>query len=122
VKFLIDECLHTSLTQVANTAGHEAHHVIWRGWSGLKDHELREVILGEEFVFVTNNARDFRKLMAETELHAGLIVLVPNVRPAFQRDLFHQALVEVARFPDMINCVVEIDSDQVRVYELPKLQ
>jgi hypothetical protein len=56
--------------------------VIWRGWSGLKDLQLREVILGEEFVFVTNNARDFGKLMPETELHGGLIVLVPNVRPA----------------------------------------
>ncbi len=62
-----------------NKAGHEAHHVNRRGWSGLKDHQLREVALQGEFVFVTNNARDFRKLMEQTELHAGLIVIIPNV-------------------------------------------
>jgi len=122
VKFLVDECLHTSLTQVANTAGHEAHHVNWRAWSGLKDRKLREVILREELVFVTNNARDFRKLMGETELHAGLVVILPNVTPSVQCELFRRALVEVTKFPDMINRVVEIDSDSVRVYELPTME
>jgi hypothetical protein len=34
-----------------------------------------------------------------------------------QSELFHRALVEVAKFPDMINRVVEIDSDEVRVYD-----
>jgi len=122
VKFLVDECLHTSLTQVANNAGHEAHHVNWRGWSGFKDNQLREVILREEFVFVTNNARDFRKLMGEIELHAGLIVILPNVTPAGQREFFERALREVARLQDMINKVVEVDHDEVHVYELPKLK
>jgi len=122
VRFLIDECLHTSLTQVANTAGHEAHHVNWRAWSGFKDHQLRELILREEFVFVTNNARDFRKLMGESELHAGLIVIIPNVTPASQRELFQRALVEASKLPDTMNRVVEIDCDEVRVYELPKLE
>jgi predicted nuclease of predicted toxin-antitoxin system len=122
VRFLIDECLHTSLTDVANNAGHEAHHVTRRRWSGFKDHELREVALREEFVFVTNNARDFRKLMGESELHAGLIVILPNVTPALQRELFQRALVEASKLLDMINKVLEIDSDQVRVYDLPKLE
>ena len=122
MRFLIDECLHTSLTDVANRAGHEAHHVTWRGWSGFKDHQLREAILREEFVFVTNNARDFRKLMGATELHAGLIVILPNVTPPIQRELFQRALVEASKLPDMVNKVIEIDSDEVRVYELPKLE
>jgi predicted nuclease of predicted toxin-antitoxin system len=94
VRFLIDECLHTCLTNVANNGGHEAHHVTRRGWSGFKDHQLREVILREGFVFVTNNARDFRKLMEQSELHADLIVIVPNVAPIMQRELFAQALNE----------------------------
>jgi predicted nuclease of predicted toxin-antitoxin system len=59
LRFLVDECLHTSLTDVANKVGHEAHHVTRRGWSGFKDHQLRGVILTEEFVFVTNNAAIF---------------------------------------------------------------
>jgi predicted nuclease of predicted toxin-antitoxin system len=122
VRFLIDECLHTSLTDVANKAGHEAHHVSRRGWSGFKDHQLREVVLREGFVFVTNNARDFRKLMGASVLHAGLIVIIPNVTPAVQRELFERALTEVAKIPDMINGVAEINLDSVRVYELPKLE
>ena len=81
MRFLIDECLHTSLTDIANKAGHEAHHVARRGWSGFKDHQLRKLILREEFTFVTNNASHFRKLMGEIELHAGLILIVPNVVP-----------------------------------------
>jgi len=50
----------------------------------MKDHSLRELALREEFVFVTNNAGDFRKLMGEAELHPGLIVILPNVKPAAQ--------------------------------------
>jgi predicted nuclease of predicted toxin-antitoxin system len=122
VRFLVDECLHTSLTQIANNAGHEAHHVNWRGWSGLTDHQLREVIVREEFVFVTNNARDFRKLMGATELHPGLILILPSVTPLIQRELFQRALVEASKLSEMMNFVVEIDSDEVRVYELPKLE
>ncbi len=121
MRFLIDECLHTSLTDLANKAGHEAYHVNWRGWSGLKDHRLRGVILREDFVFVTNNARDFRKLMEQTELHAGLIVILPNVTPTVQRQLFERALLETTGLPDMINKVIEVDLHEVRIYELPKL-
>jgi predicted nuclease of predicted toxin-antitoxin system len=122
VRFLIDECLHTSLVQVANAAGHEAHHVNWRGWSGFKDYQLREIIVREQFVFVTNNARDFRKLMETAELHAGLIVIVPSVTPAVQRGLFERAIDEASKITDMTNKVIEIEADELRVYELPKLE
>lgn len=121
MRFLIDECLHTSLVQVANAAGHEAQHVNWRGWSGFKDHRLREIIVREEFVFVTNNARDFRKLMGTTELHPGLIVIVPSVTPTIQRHLFGRAIAEASKITDMINKVIEIEVDRACVYELPKL-
>jgi len=122
VRFLIDECLHTSLTDVANKAGHEAHHVTRRGWSGFKDHQLREVIVREEFVFVTNNARDFRKLMGQLELHAGLIVIIPNVTPTMQRELSERALSVVTRLPDLINKAIEVDVDEIRAYELPTMK
>lgn len=121
MRFLIDECLHTSLTDLASKAGHEAHHVNWRGWSGLSDRRLRELILREEFVFVTNNARDFRRLMGETELHSGLVLLVPNVTPVTQSGLFERVLREIAHRSDMINTVVEVDLGEIRIYELPKL-
>ena len=122
MRFLIDECLHTSLTDIANKAGHEAHHVTRRGWSGFKDHQLREVIVREEFVFVTNNARDFRKLMGQLELHAGLIVIIPNVTPSMQRELFERALSVATRLPDLINKVIEVDVDEIRAHELPTMK
>ena len=121
MRFLVDECLHTSLMEISNKAGHEAHHVNWRGWSGLSDRQLCELILREEFVFVTNNARDFRKLMRETEVHPGLILLLPSETPAMQGELFERVLREIAHRPDMTNTVVEIDFGEIRVYELPKL-
>lgn len=80
MRFLIDECLHSSLTDIAHRAGFEAHHVNWRGWSGWDDRQLSELAVREGFVLVTNNARDFLKLMGEAELHAGLVVIVPKRR------------------------------------------
>jgi predicted nuclease of predicted toxin-antitoxin system len=77
VRFLFDECLHTSLIEVANEAGHEAYHFVYRGWAGFEDYQLRVIILEEEFVFVTNNGRDFRELFRAAELHPGLVIIVP---------------------------------------------
>jgi hypothetical protein len=31
----------------------------------------------KEFVFVTNNGRDFRELFRAAELHPGLVIIVP---------------------------------------------
>jgi predicted nuclease of predicted toxin-antitoxin system len=65
VRFLIDECLHISLTRTANDAGFEAYHVVHRGWAGVSDHRLLDYALREELTFVTNNGKDFNKLMTE---------------------------------------------------------
>ncbi len=77
----------------------------------------------EEFVFVTNNARDFRHLMGQLELHAGLIVIIPNVTPTVQvASWFERALSEVTRPPDLINKVIEVDVHEIRAYELPTMK
>lgn len=78
MKFLIDECLHTSLVAVAQERGHDCFHVNWLGLSGETDWDLMPRIVEEDFTFVTNNARDFRKLYAKEELHAGLVIIVPQ--------------------------------------------
>ncbi len=92
MNFLIDECLHTSLVEVAAERGHEATHVSYRGLSGVQDWNLMAPIQEGEFTFVTNNAKDFRRLYAQQEIHAGLVILIPNVPPADQRELFDAAL------------------------------
>ena len=55
MKFLIDECLHTSLVQVAHAAGYAADHVNFLSLGGLKDWQLLPVIRERDFTFVTNN-------------------------------------------------------------------
>lgn len=82
MRFLVDECLHKGLVKVVHNAGYEAYHVVDLGKAGAKDYQLREIIVKEEFVFVTNNAKDFKRLFEKTELHPGLVIIVPNVRPA----------------------------------------
>ena len=123
MRILIDECLHTSLTAVANEAGYEAHHVVYRAWAGLEDHELRSIILREEFVFVTNNGRHFREFLGETDLHPGLVIIVPNERPRIQRELFCLGLKRIESLPSMVNKVVELYStEDIRISDLPKLE
>lgn len=57
------------------------------------------------------------------DLHAGLIVLVPNVVPALQRALFRAALEYLGQ-RDLINTMIEVrlEAKSVRClkYELPR--
>lgn len=56
LKFLIDECLSPKPAQLARDRGfHESFHVSWLGKAGWKDWELRNLILGGDWTFVTTN-------------------------------------------------------------------
>ena len=67
MKLLIDECLSPRLAERAHQRGHgESAHVVWLGWAGLKDWELIEHILDEDWTFVTRNAVDFRGLRSDS--------------------------------------------------------
>ncbi|MDM0030414.1 DUF5615 family PIN-like protein [Variovorax saccharolyticus] len=60
-KLLIDECLSPTLIQLAWPAGHvQSSYVRDRGWLGLKDWELIECVVREDFTLVTRNSKDFR--------------------------------------------------------------
>lgn len=123
MKLLIDECLHTSLVTVAHSADHSAGHVSHRGLGGLKDWQLMRVIGEEESTFVTNNRSDFLDLHGKEPLHAGVIVIVPNVIPTQQRELFAAALKHIGT-RDLTNTVVEVrfvgGEIQCSEYELPQ--
>jgi predicted nuclease of predicted toxin-antitoxin system len=123
VRFLIDECLHTSLVAVAQERGHEANHVNWLGLSGETDWDLMPLIVDEDFTFVTNNAKDFRKLYAKEPVHAGLIIVVPQVGPEKQRELFDALLEDLGPEEFLINEVIEIEIENgiaiVTRYDLP---
>ena len=83
MRFLFDECLHESLVGLAHAAGFEATHVNHLGLSGKSDRALTERTIRDEYTFVTNNRVDFIQLFGSMDLHPGLIILVPNVVPAF---------------------------------------
>lgn len=123
MKLLIDECLHTSLVSVAHAGGHSAEHVSHRGLGGLKDWQLMRVIRKQEYTFVTNNRTDFLRLHGKEALQAGVIVIVPNVIPSHQRELFAAALKHIGA-RDVTNTVVEVrfvgEDIQCSEYELPR--
>ena len=125
MKLFIDECLHTSLVGIAHSLGHSAAHVSHRGLSGMKDWQLMRVIREHEYAFVTNNRSDFLDLHEKEPLHAGVIVIVPNVAPSQQRELFSAALKHIGE-RDLTNTVVEVrfadKHIQVSEYELPRAE
>lgn len=120
---------------MAHARGHaESSHVVWRGWAGFKDWELKPMILQGDWTFVTKNSADFRGPSgapgsrgeyAGLDLHAGLVCLngPPGMDLDMQRELFEEALAEVDQDPDLVNKVLEVtlDGDELRVlrYSLP---
>ena len=80
------------------------------------------VIRELEYTFVTNNRSDFLDLHGKEPLHAGVIVIVPNVVPVQQLELFGAALKHIGT-RDLTNTVVEVrfvrDDIQCSEYELP---
>jgi len=124
VKLLIDECLHTSLRDIAHAAGHIADHVNYLGLGGLKDWELMSRILENDYTFVTNNRSDFLDLHGQEVLHPGVIIIVPNVTtPDLQQELFRAVLKHIGT-RDLTNTVVEVKYARSRIecseYVLPQ--
>jgi len=109
MRFLIDECLSIDLVSIASKAGHEAQHVARVGKAGWKDWNVVRHAAEGDFVLVTNNASDFRRLYARQPLHAGLVVIVPSVNREEQQRLFLGALDELRRFGEPVNRVLEVD-------------
>jgi hypothetical protein len=74
----------------------------------MKDWNLIRVAVDEALTFVTNNARDFRRLHAMEEAHAGLVILIPCVEPPRQRELFEAVLDVLEPDSDLFNEVIEV--------------
>lgn len=92
---------------MAHAAGFDAIHANHLGLSGQPDWALTGRIINGEFTLVTNNRVDFLQLFGKMDLHAGLIILVPNVIPSLQRALFAGALQYLSG-RDLVNGVIEV--------------
>lgn len=89
MRLFIDECLSPQLARhLSETGEHDAIHPRDMGRLGDLDHIVLARCLAEDRVIVTENAVDFRKLVAREELHPGLILL-----PSVSRDLSLQLLI-----------------------------
>lgn len=136
MKFLIDECLSPELAKTAIERGYgETSHVVWQKLGGLKDWQLKSIILEGDWTFVIKNSVDFRgpagnpgtrRQYGDVAIHAGLICLngPPGMDLDMQVELFEQALAEIGRDCDLINQVLEVslESDhELRIirYALP---
>ena len=123
MRFLIDECLSVDLVAIARQAGHDAHHVAHVGKAGWKDWNVVRYARDGDFVLVPNNASDFRHLYATQPLHAGLVILIPNIGHVLRHRLFRAALDELATLGEPVNRVLEVDLDgddvTFALYDLP---
>jgi predicted nuclease of predicted toxin-antitoxin system len=126
VKFLIDECLSPALAHVAREMGFgESMHVNWLRLRQRTDTEVLNRAIEGGYILVTNNAVDFRKRVARSEIHPGLVCLImPDKLKGLdlQIRLFRIALDQMGAV-EPINEVFELTASgievEIRRYRLP---
>lgn len=107
LRFPIDECLHTSLVRLAHDAGHPCDHVNFLGLSA------ERLAANEQDprrgVYVRDEQRSgFQCTVRQRASAAGLVIIVPNVTPARQRELLTAILAHIDS-RELTNAVVEAD-------------
>jgi hypothetical protein len=130
-RFLVDECLSTTLPLVAHQLGFDCSHINHLGLVSIKDWHLVETIVDGNWTLVTNNAIEWRgRYRSSTTLliHPGVVFVIPNVRRLEQQRLFATALNWVRGQQDPGNALVgralDITADPagqaiVTSYDLP---
>jgi predicted nuclease of predicted toxin-antitoxin system len=125
VKLFIDESLSPDFALRLNALGlYDAIHPLHAGRCGEPDHRVLARCLDEDRVIVTQNARDFRKLVGRETVHPGLILL-PGLGKAATWTLLQAALSFLADRGDpsmvMVNQVLDAPAiDQIKLSPLPK--
>lgn len=124
MRFFIDECLSPALAQRLNATGdHDALHPRDYGRLGERDDTVLRRCLDEDRIIVTENARDFRRLVGAADIHPGLIIL-PSVARETAWRLLSAAVADLAAQanPDqaLVNRVLEVAADGTLTYfDLP---
>jgi len=124
VRLFVDECLSPALARHLNETGvHDAVHPRDYGRLGERDDEVLARCLAEDRAIVTENAIDFRKLVAREEVHPGLIVL-PSVTRDESLRLLLGAIALLKTYGDpadvIVNQVLEVEpGGRMRFYPLP---
>jgi predicted nuclease of predicted toxin-antitoxin system len=75
VKLWADACVTPTLEGIAHARGYEGTSNRQRGMLTDLDPQLYPKVIGEDWVLITNNEKDFRKLAQREGFHPGLIIL-----------------------------------------------
>jgi predicted nuclease of predicted toxin-antitoxin system len=115
LRLLVDECLSPRIALRLNATGrHDAVHPLHVGRRAEPDHRVVAWSLEEDRVIVTENGRDFRRLLGRLDVHPGLIVL-----PALKREATWSLLRAAIAYLEergepmnvMVNNVLEVGAD-----------
>ena len=125
MRLFIDECLSPRIALDLNASGrHVAVHPRDHGGLGQADHTVLERCIEGDLVIVTENAADFRALVAGKAIHPGLIIL-PCLDRTASAALLDAAIAHLAALGEpmdvMVNHVLEVAADKtMRLYPLPR--
>lgn len=115
VRLFLDECLSPRIAQSLNAEGiHLAQHPRDFGGLGAPDHQVLARCIDQDFVLVTQNARDFRALVNVSDIHPGLVILPPDDRE--RSELLLRAAIDFLSaqgdpMDTMVNRVLEVSAD-----------
>ena len=115
MRLFLDECLSPKIAQALNAEGvHVAMHPRDFGGLGAPDRDVMARCVEHDLVLVTENARDFRSLVATQDIHPGLIIL-PCVGRARSEALLRAAIAYLSQQGDpmdvMVNHALEVSTD-----------
>jgi predicted nuclease of predicted toxin-antitoxin system len=126
MKFIIDEDLSPRVARyLCQECCFDAIAVRDRGLLGAIDPEVLEYAFKEDRILVTANIRDFEKLAAAVEVHAGIVLMLDGDLLAVEQIEVMAAVVrvleaEMATGKDLVNRVLYISiSGTARFEDLP---
>jgi predicted nuclease of predicted toxin-antitoxin system len=108
IRFLIDECLTRRLCTVAKNRGYAAEHVLDVQLGSTPDRVITVKAVERDDIFVTNNARHFRRLYAKFTRHPGLVIILPSVTIDRQVALFEQVIDRVEELPSVVDQMIVV--------------
>lgn len=96
MKIWADACVTPELAFVANKRGYEGTSNRQRALLTSLDPVFYPTVVGEDWVFVTNNESDFRDLASAEDFHPGLIV-VPQALRELHKQRFDLVLAHIEK-------------------------
>lgn len=73
-------------------------------------------------IFVTNNARHYRRLYAKFTRHPGLVIVLSSVRVTRQMEIFGQVLSFIEGQPSVVDQMVVVRRDgEITIEPWPRL-